>query len=165
MKWLRKSVDTLKDASTAEPIQCPRGWGKVCFQISLSGFAPFFDVSRKCPIGGASGCVSCQYPVKPEDAQRLRQSLEELDTLRKEGVLSEPEYAARRKMVVGPMVRKTGPSGEGCRITAWILGPAGVVLTAAGVWLGWNVDQEFWVMAGIGMAALALCVSFTAIAI
>jgi uncharacterized membrane protein YfcA len=68
-------------------------------------------------------------------------------------------------MIVGPVERKTGPPGEGSRITAWILGPAGVILTAAGIWLGRTVDQEFWVMAGIGMAMLALCVSFTAIAL
>jgi hypothetical protein len=165
MKWPRNWLDTLKDVSAAEPIQCPRGWGEVCFQISLGGFPPFFDISRKCPIGGTSECVSCRYPVKPEDAQRLRQNLEELDTLRKEGVLSEPEYAARRRMIVGLVERKTGPPGEGCRITAWILGPAGVILTAAGVWLGRTVDQELWVMAGIGMAMLALTVSFTAIAL
>ena len=165
MKWLQNWLNTLKDVSAAEPIQCPRGWGEVCFQISLGGLPPFFDVSRKCPIGGASECVSCRYPVKPEDAQRLRQNLEELDALRNEGVLSEPEYAARRRMIVGLVERTAGPPGEGCRITAWLFGPMGVILTAAGVWLAMTVGQEFWVMAGIGMAMLALCVSFTAIAL
>jgi hypothetical protein len=103
--------------------------------------------------------------VKPEDAQRLRQNLEELDALRKEGVLSDPEYAARRRMIVGMTERRAGPPGEGSRVTAWILGPAGVALTTAGIWLGRTVDQEFWVMAGIGVTMLALCVSFTAIAL
>ncbi len=165
MKWLRDWLNTLKDVSATEPIQCPRGWGEVCFQVSVGGFPPFFEVSRKCPIGGASECVSCPYPVKPENVQRLRQNLEELDALRKEGVLSEPEHAARRRMIVGRTGRKKGPPGEGCRITAWIFGPAGVILTAGGVWLGRNVNQEFWVMAGIGLAMLALCISFTAIAL
>lgn len=165
MKWLRNWLDTLKDVSAAEPIRCPRGWGEVCFQLSMGGWLPFFEVSRMCPIGGVSECVSCRHPVKPEDAQRLRQNLEELDSLRKEGVLSDPEYAARRKMIIGLVKTKTGPPGEGYRITAWILGPAGVILTAAGVWLGANVDQEFWIMAGVGTAMLALCVSFTAIAL
>ena len=165
MEWLLKWFDKLKDVSAAEHIQCPRGWGEVCFQLSLGGMLPFFEVSRACPIGGTSDCVSCRHPVKPEDAQRLRQNLDELETLRKEGVLSEPEYAARRRMIVGLVERRTGSPGQGSRITAWIFGPAGVILTAAGVWLGINIDPSFWVMTGIGAAMLALCVSFTAIAI
>jgi hypothetical protein len=165
MKWLRSSLDALKDVSAAQPMQCPRGWGEVCFQLSLGGFPPFFDISHKCPIGGVSECVSCHYPVKPEDAQQLRRNLEELDSLRKERVLSELEYAARRRMIVGLVERRTGPPGEGCRITAWLLGPVGVTLSIAGVWLATTVNPEFWVMAGIGMTTLALSISFAAISL
>ncbi len=165
MKWLRDWFDTLKKVAAAEPIECPRGWGEVSFQISLGGVTPFFTIDHTCPIGGVEACVSCDYPVKPEDGQRLRENLEQLDALRKEGVLSEPEYTARRQMIAGLVERKTSPPGEGYRIAAWLLGPAGLILTAAGVWLGWNVDPEFWAMAGVGMATLALCASFAAIAI
>lgn len=165
MKWLRALLDKVTEASAAEPFQCPRGWGQVSFHLSLGGWPPWFlDITRTCPIGGVSECGSCKYPFKPEDAQQLRQQLQEVDTLRDEKVLSESEHAARRRMIVGLMEENADRPGEWARIVAWILGPLGVLLTAMGSWLAMDFDPEFWVMAIGGTVILAVCVSFAVIA-
>ncbi|MHC4177383.1 MAG: hypothetical protein ACYSWU_07745 [Planctomycetota bacterium] len=169
MGWFQSTLDTVKEAAGAAPIECPRGWGKVSFALDLDFwfFTPFFDLSRSCPIGGVSNCIQCRYPSRPEDTDRLRENLNKLEAFRQEKVLSESEYATRRQMIInlqdgtGPVPRRRGPPGEGLRTAAWVLGPPGLVIAGAGVWLAMTFpNPELWALPVCGAVATALAVSF-----
>ncbi len=164
MKWFKDSVQVLRDASESGPIQCPRGWGEVAFMLEVDGILPFWDLSRKCPIGGVSSCEECHHPHSPEATDRLRAGLDQLQTLLREGVVTEPEYAVRRRMLIGLHESLRSPPGHGLRMTAWILGPAGIILTGAGVWLMQAFHGGFVGITVVGILLLGLCVSFAVLA-
>ena len=72
MGWFRDSLSKLKEAASSEPVQCPRGWGEVSFNLDLEGFPPyFFGFSRKCPIGGVTSCTDCAHPFNPADVEPI----------------------------------------------------------------------------------------------
>ena len=167
MSWLNKTFDKLKEASTAEPIDCPRGWGKVSFFFEpgtswLLVHLPFaFDFTRRCPIGGVASCHECCYPFKPEDAERLRDNLDKLDALRKDRVLSESEYEVRRAMIIHLQDGTSQQPGDGFRAAAWLLGVPGLAVTVVSSWLAMSMEpQILWTMlAFVGGVAVAASVS------
>jgi hypothetical protein len=115
-------------------------------------------LSPVCPIGGTEHCKSCRYPVNPQNFKSLRQCLNELSSLRNEGVLSESEYAVRRRLLVEFGKDRTP---EGFRIAAWIVGAFGVILTGSGLWLALTFDILFGTLVIGGALMLALSFSFS----
>jgi len=165
MNWFKSTMSSLREASATEPFQCPRGWGEVSFHLSIDGLPPFYwAISRECPIGAAESCLKCCYPFNPAADVKLRESLEELEGLRRDGVLTEEEHATRRRMLIGMHEHLLRPPGYGFRITAWLLGPIGVILLGVGYWLAVNVHKGFWGAAAAGLLALGLCLSFAVLA-
>ena len=59
---------------------------------------------------------------------------------------------------------KVGLSAEGFHTAGWTLGPIGVVMLVAGIWLGLAVHPGFFGMGLGGAISLALSLSFTVIA-
>lgn len=165
MGWFKNSLDKLREAASSEPVQCPRGWGEVSFNLELEGLPPyFFGFSRTCPIGGVTCCTDCNHPFNPEDIERLREQLTELENLRDDGVLSESEYAIRRQMIIELTHGKDSLPGEGFHTAAWILGPLAAVIIGAGIWLAQTVHRAFYGMVIGGAIVLALSLSFAIVA-
>jgi hypothetical protein len=165
MQWIKNSLASIKEASSSEPMQCPRGWGEVSFHLSVDGFFPaVWDVSRKCPIGGVESCQKCRHPYSPDASARLREDLEELQVLLRDGVLTKEEHAQRRTLILGLHEGTMTPPGYGFRVTAWILAPVGILLTGTGLWLAAKLHPGFWGMALAGVLVLGLCISFAALA-
>jgi len=165
MSWFKNSLSKFKEATASEPVHCPRGWGEVSFNLDLEGMPPyFFGFSRSCPIGGVTSCADCAHPFNPEDVERLRENLRELENLRHEGVLSESECAFRRQMIIELKHGKDRLPGEGFRIAAWTLGPLGLVLMCAGSWLAMTFHQAFVGVVIGGAIVLGLSLSFAVIA-
>jgi hypothetical protein len=152
MGWPQQLLDKLKEAASARPIHCRRGWGKVTFNLDLNYafYLPFFGISRTCPIGGVESCSWCKHAFKAEDAERLRENLHKLDQLRKEKVLSEGEYAIRRQMIIQLRDGTEALPGEGYRTWAWIVGLPGLVITGAGFLLAPMADPVLWIAIAIG---------------
>ena len=168
MGWFSNTLNRLKEAAKAEPLDCPRGWGSVSFVTEIGGFWPFFAVERKCPISGSSQCASCKYPFQPGPVESLRSSLETLTGLRDDRILTEEEFLARRRHLIGLqdlMDQRKGQKSarEGYRAAAWILGPIGILVTALGVWLGQSIHPGLFGVAGGGVVLLALTLSFAAL--
>jgi hypothetical protein len=110
-------------------------------------------------------CTQCGYPVKPEDAERLRENLDKLDALRKEKVLSDSECSIRRQMIIG-LYPNTGQSpGEGYHTAAWVVGLPGVVLAGSGRWLAQRADPVLWTIIAVsGGVMIALGIAFAFVA-
>ncbi len=162
MQWITNTIERVKSLARIEPLECPRGWGQVAFVASVWCVPPLLGVDRKCPIADVGGCSSCTYASNP-DAFRLSEQLAELDRLREEGLLSSKEYAVRRAGIVR-LHDVPGPPGRGFLITAWLLGPLGVLFVVAGILLVVNVHPAFWGLAGGGAIAAVLALSFWALA-
>ena len=60
------------DKFSAEPIECPRGWGEVSFVLKFVLVPPIFVIGRRCPIGGVEQCKDCRYQVNPVSTDLLR---------------------------------------------------------------------------------------------
>jgi len=163
MGWFKNTLDNVKDAASSQPVECPRGWGEVSFHLDLEGFPPFFSFCRKCPIGGVSSCNDCAHPFNPNNVEQLRATLLELTSMRAEGVLSDAEYATRRQQLIDMKHRK-GTPGSGFHIASWMLGPIGLLITAAGSWLALKIHPGFFSIAGVGAVLLSLSLSFAMIA-
>jgi len=177
MGWFSDSLTKLKDATASEPVQCPRGWGEVPFNAKGPPLPPFFSVSRVCRIGGVEHCGDCGHPFNPHAVEALRESLSQLESLQREGTLSEAESAIRRRMVVefgrdrpeeGLRIARMlvelerDRPGEGFRIAAWVVGTLGVVVTVSGLWLAYFA--KFWAWIAIaGGVMLAVSVSLAVV--
>jgi len=160
MGWFLSSVQTIKDATSHDPIACPRGWGEVSFVGSAWFIPPMIGIDRKCPIGGVNSCGECSYASNP-DPVRLTEQLTALQALKDSGTLSPDDYAVRRTAVV--RLHQVRP-GRGAFITACVLTPIGVLLALVGTPLGITVHAGFWAMAGAGAILLAVSLSFWLIA-
>lgn len=152
---------------SAEPIECPRGWGKVGFQMSGLFMLPFVSIGRTCPISAAESCSDCQFESNP-DAMSLRENLGVLDEMRNQGVLTREEYEVRRSALVS--LHPVPSRRAAFRTTAWILGPLGSLFALGGAFLAlrhgspsWSI--AFWCMASIGAILIALTISFAALAL
>ena len=156
MGWLQ----SLREITTAMPIECPRGWGDVTFSNDIEGFPPFGKITKQCPIAGVSNCASCGHPYNPARMAQLRETLAELEQLCDEGKLTESEYQAQRRMLLAFQHSIENAPGEYALITAWILGPLGVVATVAGVLLAEQYNVGFYGMTGVGSVLLAVAASF-----
>jgi hypothetical protein len=114
---------------------------------------------------------------KQQEIEALRESLIQLESLQREGILSEEEYAIRRRMLVeskddqlekGPRIVRMlvkldrDRPGEGFRIAAWAVGTLGVVLTVSGLWLAYFAKFWAWI-AIVGGVMLAVCVCFAVV--
>ena len=157
MAWFGDFVDHLKQLTKTEPLDCPRGWGSVAFNISAMLF-PWPMIDLECPISGKESCADCSYARNP-DAFVLREQLEELARLEQEGLISPGERNARRV----EMLELFGVRDE-LRAAAWILGPLGLVFTLVGGALGFGYHAGFLVFACAGLVGLALSLSFAVIA-
>ena len=159
MSWLEEKLRGVTDATAATPIECPRGWGPVSFHLEINGFIPFFSFERKCPIGGVTQCDSCRHPLNPGNIAQLRTNLTELEQLYGERKLSEREYNEQRQLITGLQDHGDKRRREAFRITAWILGPLGILLTAAGCWFA-EQDAKAMFMITPGAVMVALAISF-----
>ncbi len=162
MGWIRDKFEEVKDGTGAPPIDCPRGWGSVSFGLRGEAVLPWFEISRKCPIGGVAECASCGHPYNPDRVDNLRRGLDELENLRRDGVLTEAEAACQREGLMN-LTGNTQATLENFRLTAWILGPLGFLFSAAGVILGILMHPGFYGLAGVGAVLLALCISFAGV--
>lgn len=162
MKWFRAGMDKVKELSSTEPVPCPRGWGDIKFNYTVDGWS--LNLSRQCPIGGVEYCSACSYPYNPNKIETMKENLQYLEQLRQDNMLTEREYNVRRFMIVCMLNDKSLNPGFGYRVTAWILGPLGIVSTAAGAWLGFNLHPGYYGISGIGAAMICLSLSFFAIA-
>jgi len=152
-------MNWFKDTWAAEPIECPRGWGGVTFVLKFFILPPIFSIERGCPIGGVTDCSNCRYPVNPESAERLRERLEELDTLRG-STLSEAEFRIRRRLIVEAHEPRQGVPGESAAAAAFVLGPLGLVATISGAFLSIAVHAGFLGLLGGGLVLGALAAGF-----
>ena len=164
MGWLKRTLTDINEATGASPIRCPRGWGDVSFVMHAEGFPPFFSFSRKCPIAGVDKCHSCRYPFNPQAIEELRGELVQLQSLVDEGLMSDSEYLARRRLSIGFQHSGGRTPGSISATVAWILGPLGIVVTVGGWWLSQNVHLGFGALGGVGAVLLALAASFAGIA-
>ena len=160
MSWLGRTISELKDATAVTPLECPRGWGDVSFHVDIGGspLPPFLEFSRKCPIGGVDKCISCRHPFNPQKTELLRDELLQLKSLVDEGLMSEVEYKARRKMTISFQQFDAGVPGYNSAVAAFILTPIGAIITAAGFW-----GARWWGVALGGGLVLALGASFAGI--
>jgi hypothetical protein len=156
MGWLK----SLKDMTSSNPIDCPRGWGDVTFSTDIEGFPPFFSVTRKCPIAGVSNCASCGHPHNPARIEQLRAMLAELEQLCDEGKLTESEYQSQRRMLLSFQHSIEKMPGEYALITAWILGPLGILATVAGIFLAQKYHEALYGITAAGAILLAVAASF-----
>ena len=164
MGWLKTTLSDVTEATAAAPIECPRGWGQVSFNMSFTGAPPFFfSVARQCPIAGVENCSSCKHPFNPHKTEMLRDELVQLRTLVDDGLMSDAEYFARRRMMISFQQFGAGTPGSASAITAFILVPLGALLAGAGWWCGQNIHPGFWAMAAGGALVLALGGSFAGI--
>ena len=156
-----KLGESLKEKLAAEPVDCPRGWGSVSFPASGVLVFGFVWVGRTCPLSGAENCAECGYQTNP-DALKLNENLAALEQMRGSGTLTETEYGERRTalLTLHPMADATA----GFRITAWILGPLGILFGAAGMVLAQQLHEGFWGLCGIGAVMLVLTISFANLA-
>lgn len=162
MGLLSDSVDKLKELSSSEAIDCPRGHGAVKFQVAAEGMLPFFSLTRSCPIGGVGACVDCRHPLHPDRLVGIDAALTALDEQKRRGVLTQDEAEAQRRSLLS--LRRINPPGFGLTIAAWVLGSAGLFLGGFGVWLAREFAVGFWGLAGAGglMIAVAIGLAFGA---
>jgi|TARA_B100002003_G_scaffold234613_1_gene248743 hypothetical protein len=155
--WFGSVVDHLKQLTKTEPLDCPRGWESVTFNISAMLF-PWPMIDLECPISGKESCEDCSYARNP-DAFMLREQLEELARLEQEGLISPDERNVRRVEMLELFEARVD-----WLAVAWILGPLGLVFTLAGGVLGFGFHGGFLVFACAGLVGLALSLSFSVIA-
>lgn len=155
-----KIRESIQNKLSSEPIECPRGWGKVGFQFNGGAMMPFLWLARSCPISGSETCSGCGHESNP-DAVRLQENLVALEAMRQAGAINEEEFADRRKAVM--TLHTTRGNHAGFRIAAWILGPLGLLFGGGGTVLALRVAEEFWVMTAFGAILLALTLSFAAL--
>lgn len=148
----------------AEPIECPRGWGSVSFVLKFFVLPPIFSIDRTCPIGGVDHCSKCRYPVEPGSAELLRQRLEDLDGLRGT-TLSDEEFRMRRRLLIDSREPSLGIPGQDSATAALVLGPLGVVVTGAGLYVTIAVHAGFLSILMVGVVLVALAASFAGISI
>ena len=148
-----------KDKFSAEPIDCPRGWGQVSFVRKLVLVPPIFVIGRRCPIGGVEHCRQCRYQVNPVSADLLRVQLQELEELRG-GTLSDAEFRIRRRLIIAAKAPPPGIPGQRAGAAALVLGPLGVVTVGAGWYLSAAVHVGFLGLLGGGLVLSALAVGF-----
>ncbi len=155
----------MKDATKATPLECPRGWGDVLFRMKVGGmpFPPFLEFSRRCPIAGVEKCIKCRYPFNPQKTELLRDELMQLRSLVDDGLMSEAEYKARRKMIISFQQFGTGEPGYASAVATFILAPIGAVITIAGLLGAQNIHPGFWGVVAGGVLALVLGGSFAGI--
>lgn len=151
-----------KDKFTADPIECPRGWGQVSFAPEVYLFPVFFGIERRCPIGGVESCTECRHPVDPGLTEHLRVQLEELNGLRG-SVLSEEEFLVRRRMIVEAWEPHDGDPGRAAAVAALVLGPLGVLTVGAGWYLSAAVHPGFLGLAGGGLVLSSIAASLAVI--
>ena len=159
MRWFHSAIDRLQEYTVVAPIQCPRGWGSVTFQTSVSASIMWIEIARKCPIAGLKSCAQCR-PFNPDDVEGMRERLRKLDDLRVERVITEEEYELRRRRIIELREETQRSKEEGFHIAAWILAPIGFVLTIAGGLLAWRIHPGFLGIAGGGAVLLTLGLSF-----
>lgn len=156
-----KLGSSLKEKLAAEPIDCPRGWGSVCFPASGVFTFGFVWIGRTCPISGAENCAGCGYQTNP-DALKLHENLAMLEQMLGNGTLTEIQYGERRTALL--TLHPIADATAGFRIAAWIMGPLGTLFAAAGIVLAREVHEAFWVLCGIGVVLLVLTISFAKLA-
>ena len=157
MRWFQSAQNRLKGYFDVEPIQCPRGWGSVTFQTSVSIFIPVsLGVGHICPIAGVENCKECRYRFNPDDVEGMRSRLSKLEDLRVEQIITDDEYELRRSRIIGLREETQRSREELFQAAAWIVGPIGLVVGTAGGLLAWGVNLGFLVLAIIGALALAL---------
>lgn len=149
-----------KDNPSAEPIECPRGWGQVSFIRSVTLLPVVVAIERKCPIGGVDHCTKCRYPFEPGTAEQLRLRLEELDGLRG-STLTEEEFRIRRRLIVDARDPQHRIPGMAAAAAALVLGPLGVVAIGAGWYFSLVVHPGFLGLLGGGLVLSALAAGFT----
>lgn len=159
MSWLQDKLRSLADATAAQPLECPRGWGSIAFNLEIGGFAPFFSLERKCPIGGVTKCDDCRHPLNPANVEQLRTQLEQLEQLHADRKLSDREYAERRQKIIALENHGEQRRRDAFRIAAWVLGPLGVLSCGAGLWLTQQHGLSL-ALTGLGGVMLALALSF-----
>ncbi len=143
------------DSPTAEPVECPRGWGLVTFVRSIALVPVVFVIDRRCPIGGVNDCTNCRYQVNPAAIQLFTQQLEELEALRG-STLSDAEYRVRRRLIVQARAPRHEDPGERAALGAAVIGPLGWVTLGAGVLLSFVVHPGFLGLAGAGLVLSAV---------
>ena len=151
---------TIRNTTASPPVECPRGWGPVTFQLSGMLVLPFAIAGRKCPISGTETCATCTYASNP-DSLRLGENLAELERLQQAGLLSKDEHAQRRSALL--VLHAPGDPRIGYRTTAWILGPLGTLAMGAGLLIDLEEPVFFWLLTTIGGVLLALTISFAAL--
>lgn len=156
-----KLGQSLKEKLAAEPIDCPRGWGSVTFPASGLFLGGIIWVGRTCPISGAENCAGCGYQTNP-DALKLNENLAVLEQMRRDGTLTETEFGERRTALL--TLHPEADATVGFRITAWILGPLGILFVAAGIVLARELHEGFWGLGGVGAVMLVLTISFANLA-
>ena len=159
--WLSNLVERLKEAAKAEPVPCPRGWGDLTFHVGIWGVPPLFAIERTCPIGGVAHCVACVHPYNPENIGSLRESLRQLDELRRDQLITESQYELRRHLLVNLEEGLGQSPGQRFHTLAWIFGAIGLVVAATGLVLVSTIHLGFWAVVGLGALLLALCVAFS----
>ena len=165
MSWLKAIVSDMKNVAAAPPLECPRGWGDVSFHVNVSlvPYPPFLEFSRLCPIAGVEKCLSCRHPFNPQKTELLRDELTQLRSLVDDGLLSEAEYEARRRMTVSFQMFGARAPGYASSVTAFILIPIGAVIAIAGFVCALSVHPGFWGSVAGGALVLALGGSFVGI--
>lgn len=161
MSWFDSAKGRFKDYFVAEPIECPRGWGSVTFQPSVSFFIPVsFGVGMVCPIGGVASCTACRARFNPDDVEGLRERLNKLDELRLDDTLTEAETELRRHRIIDLREETQQSREERFGVIAWTVGPIGLVLGVAGGALAWAFHPGFLAIAIIGALGFALGLGF-----
>ncbi|MEE8400206.1 MAG: SHOCT domain-containing protein [Desulfobacterales bacterium] len=165
MNWPKGIIADLKNAAAATPLHCPRGWGDVSFQVNVDvePWPPFLVLSRQCPIAGVEKCISCRHPFNPQKAELLRDELIQLRALVDDGLMSEAEYSARRRMALSFQLFGVREPGRASSVAAFILTPIGAVIGAAGLWCAVVVHPAFWAAVAGGGLILGLGGSFAGI--
>ncbi len=165
MRWIERIIQDLKTASEATPLRCPRGWGDVPFQVSLSlePYPPFVDFPRRCPIGGVETCVSCRHPFNPQRVDLLREELAQLRSLLDDGLMSGEEYDLRRKMTISFQLFGTRMPGRASSTAAFILAPIGTAIAVTGLICAVSIHPGFWGVVVGGSLILGLGGSFAGI--
>jgi len=128
---LSRALTAVRRQTRVEPIECPRGWGQVPFQVQLELWEWLPQFGRTCPIGGVRECASCRYDAKP-DVSRLSEQLAELARMRDNGELTPDEYGGQRHALTHIHLTITPIPGHRSRVAAWILGPLGITLVGVG---------------------------------
>ncbi len=161
MGYFSNAMQKAQSRMSTHPIDCPRAWGEVTFNLSFETVLPWVSVERKCPISGSNTCMECMYPVNP-DSFVLSKQLEELENAKQKYALTDEEYLNRRLALFTTFPPATTDCGF--TVAAWVLGPLGVVFAGTGLALVHYIHPGFWGLVGPGAIMLALAYGFSGIA-